>query len=185
METLLWFEHDGNTPSLPLAQIRVMKHRKFSRYVVNSASVEFQPLNRVSTSEVKTCRDRNAIMVCVGSSPIAEITWSKDMWKHGFDGRVVKAYEYKSWDPGSIPGRSKFSLTISHPNALCGNPQIEVLYTTFWKIRSGWGSIWSFLNFLPGFEEFSKNNRFKLALLYWWFQNHFTSNHRKEITFKI
>ena len=37
---------------------------------------------RVSTSKVRICRDRNAIMVCVGSSPIAEITWSKDMWKH-------------------------------------------------------------------------------------------------------
>ena len=59
-----------------------------------------------------------------------------------------------------------------------------ILYTTFRKIRSHWGSIWSFLNFLPGFEKFSKNNRFKLALLYWWFQNHFTSNHRKEITFE-
>ena len=34
---------------------------------------------RVSTSKVKICRDRNAIMVCVGSSPIAEITWSKYM----------------------------------------------------------------------------------------------------------
>ena len=37
---------------------------------------------RVSTSKVRICRDRNAIMVCVGSSPIAEITWSEDMWKH-------------------------------------------------------------------------------------------------------
>ena len=67
---------------------------------------------RVLTSKVKTCRDWYAIMVCMESSPIAEITCVKRHVHTCSDGQAVMAHEYKSWDPGPIPVGASFHLTF-------------------------------------------------------------------------
>ena len=72
----------------------------------------------MSTSKVRICRDRNAIMVCVESSPIAEITWSKDMWKHAPMAERLRRTSTNRETRVQFPVEANFHWNVSRSNTL-------------------------------------------------------------------